>query len=176
VARRPVPAQADGRVLLYTTASENAKVHTGRPERLSGSAHTLTIAIGRITKEAARAAFGDAFKGGADAANALTDVALFAAVVQPRTTGFRFGFDQLCNIGFAITPIARATVMVHVLEPDGRIQLKRTCESGEVAGPAYVFNGSPIEEIGKVAHEAIYRALVRARDDLFAQAPRAATK
>ena len=87
-ARRPVAEQADGKALIVTTPQDDAYVYTGHPTSFTGAATTLTLPLGSIVKETATAAFADRFKGGAEAAGAITNADSYAVIVAPRLTSF----------------------------------------------------------------------------------------
>jgi hypothetical protein len=161
-ARRPAAVQADGRVLVVTTAEDDAYVYAGRPTSFTGSATTLTLPLGSIVRESAKAAFADTFRGGADAASAVAQAERYAVIVAPKLTSFTYEYNQLKNAGFAITPTAAAVVDVRVMDAGGGTRWQRTYSSGPVEGASYMLNTSPHEEISKVAHKALY--------DLFAAA------
>jgi len=165
-ARRPVAVQADGRALIVTTPEDDAYVYTGHPTSFTGGATTLSMPLGSIVKEAAMAAFADTFKGGAEAAGAVMDGDRYAVIVAPRLTSFSYEYNQLKNLGFALTPTASAVVEVRTLDPKGETRWQRNYSSGPVEGPAYMVNTAPQEEISKVAHKALYDLFAAAAADI----------
>jgi hypothetical protein len=165
-ARRPTAVQADGKALIVTTPEDDAYVYTGHPTSFTGSATTLTLPLGAIVKESATAAFADAFKGGADAGNAIKDADRYTVIVAPRLTSFSYEYNQLKNIGFAITPTASVVVDVRVLDAEGAMRWQRSYSSGPVEGPAYMLNTSPHEEISKVTHKSLYDLFSAAAADV----------
>ena len=165
-ARRPVAEQADGKALIVTTPQDDAYVYTGHPTSFTGAATTLTLPLGSIVKETATAAFADRFKGGAEAAGAITNADSYAVIVAPRLTSFSYEYNQLKNIGFAITPTVSVVVDVRVLDAEGAMRWQRNYSSGPVEGPAYMLNTSPEEEISKVAHKALYDLFSAAAADV----------
>ena len=159
-ARRPAAVQVDGKALVVTTPEDDAYMYKGNPTSLTGSATTLEMPLGSIVKESAVAAFADTFKGGADAGTGIKDGQRYVVVVAPKLTSFTYEYNQLKNVGFAITPTASIVVDVRVLDAKGATQWQRNYSSGPVEGPSYMLNTSPKEEISKVTHEGLY--------DLFA--------
>lgn len=103
-ARRPVAVQADGKALIVTSPEFDAYVYTGRPTSFTGSATTLTLPLAAIVKESATAAFADALKGGTDASNAIKDADRYTVIVAPKLASFGYEYNQLKNVGIAITP------------------------------------------------------------------------
>jgi hypothetical protein len=165
-ARRPATVLSDGKVLLVTTQQDDAYVYTGNPTSFTGSATTLTIPLGSIVRETAIAAFTDTFKGGVDAASQVTDPTRYLVIVAPKLVTFSYEYNQLKNIGFAITPTAVVNVDVRVLDAKGAPRWQRSYASGPVEGPAYMLNTSPGEEISKVTHKALYDVFAKAAADV----------
>jgi len=149
-----------------TTPEDDAYVYTGRPTIFTGSATTLTLPIGAIVRESATAAFADAFKGGAEAGNAIKDAAGYAVIVAPKLTSFSYEYKQLKNIGFAITPTASVVVDVRVIDAEGATRWQRSYSYGPTEGSAYMLNTSPEEEISKVTYEALYDQFSAAAADI----------
>ena len=168
-ARRPVAAPCDGRVRVVTTEAEDAKIYKGNPTSFTGSATTLTVPLGAIIKEATVAAFSDAFRGGAEASASVHDADRFAAVVSPHPVSFSYAYNELKNVGFAITPTAVVSIDVHVLDASGAIRWQKAYASGPVEGPSYMLNTAPQEEIVKVTHKAVYDLMAKAASDVSAQ-------
>jgi hypothetical protein len=165
-ARRPAAVQADGKVLVITTAQDDGYTYTGNPTSFTGSATTLTMPLGSIVRETAVAAFADTFKGGADASREAKDPARYVVIVAPKLVSFSYEYNQLKNAGFAITPTAVVTVDVRVLDEKGATLWQRSYASGPVEGPAYMLNTSPQEEVSKVTHKALYDLFSNAAGDV----------
>lgn len=165
-ARRPAAVQAEGKVLVITTAQDDAYTYTGNPTSFTGSARTLTMPLGAIVKETAVAAFADTFKGGADAGPEVKDPARYVVIVAPKLISFSYEYNQLKNVGFAVTPTAVVSVDVRVLDEKGTTRWQRSYASGPVEGPAWVLNTSPEEEVSKVTHKALYDMFSKAAGDL----------
>lgn len=131
-ARRPPAATYDGKVLVKTAAKDNAEVFSGNPTSFTGSATTLTMPLGQMSREIAKAAYADTFTGGADLANELRDPSAYAVIVAPRVVSFSYEYNQLKNVGFAITPTVRVTVNVQVLDDQGKAKWEKSYPSGDV--------------------------------------------
>ncbi len=170
-ARRPASAQTDGKALIYTTSEEDRYTFSGAPTSITGSTTTAVVPVGEIVREAARAAFTDVFRGGADTADTLGAAAGYRVIAEPRTVDFKYQYNQLRNLGFAITPIVEMTLEVRVLDANGAMTWHRVYPSGEVSGPSYMVNLSPAEEINKLAHKAAYDLLVKAAADIVTELP-----
>lgn len=162
----PAADKLAGKVLVYTTEADDKTPWVGAPTSFTGSGTTLTIPLSVIAREIAAVVFGDAFRDGAVKANTLADAAAYRAVVQPRVVSYSYEYNQLKNVGFAITPTALATLEVTLYDPTGKQAGQWRYESGTVEAPAYFISGSPGEEIGKVTHKALFDLMTRAVTDL----------
>ncbi len=165
-ARRPVETQIDGKALIYTTPQEDAYVFSGHPTSFTGSGTTAELPLGVIVREAARAAFADVFRGGADESNSLDGAQGYRVVVRPHSTQYEYQYNQLKNLGFAITPIVAMQLDVLVVDAAGATIWQRTYASGEVTAPSYMINMKPEEAIDKVTHKAAYDLMARAAGDI----------
>jgi hypothetical protein len=165
-ARRPAAAMAEGKVLVLTTPQDDAYVYTGNPTSFTGGGTTLTLPLGAIVKEAALAAFADTFRGGVDAAPQVANTSQYTVIVAPRLVSYSYEYNQLKNVGFAITPTAVVNIDVRVVDAAGALRWQRSYASGPVEGPAYFLNTSPQEEISKVTHKALYDMFSKAAGEV----------
>lgn len=162
--------KVDGRVLVYTERVDDDTPFVGPPTSFTGGGTKLTIPLGVISREIAATVFGAIFKGGATKDNVLGKAADFRVVIKPKVSSFSYEYNQLKNLGFAITPTVVLSLQVATLATDGSVLQTRSYDSGTVEMPAYIISGSPGEEIGKAAHKALFdlmtRAAIDVRDDL----------
>jgi hypothetical protein len=165
---RPIPAseQIDGRVLVYTTRADDERLVTGGATSFTGSGAKLTVPVGMMVREIAVKVFSKAASLGAVASNDLNDAAHYSLVVRPEVQEFKYGFPQLKNLGFAITPQVEVRLRVSVLDSDGKPQFEREFASGVVEGKSYMMSGQPYERINHLAHETIYDLLNKAAADV----------
>ncbi|HTO49124.1 MAG TPA: hypothetical protein VML91_15910 [Burkholderiales bacterium] len=165
-ARRPPPLLVDGKVLVVTTPQDDAYSFTGSPTSYTGSATTLTLPLGSMIRETAVAAFADAFKGGADANATILDAERYTVIVAPKLVSYSYEYNQLKNVGFAITPTAVVNVDVRVIGAKGATSWQRSYASGPVEGVSYALNMSPQEEISKTTYKAMYNLFSKAASDI----------
>ena len=165
-ARRPANIQAEGNALIYTTPQEDLYAYSGSPTTLTGSATTAAVPLGIIVREAARAAFADTFRGGAEVRNTLDRARDFRVIIEPRPIQYSYQYNQLRNLGFAITPSVDLQIDVRVLDASGGALWQRSYKSGEVTGSTYLINLKPEQEINKVTHKAAYDLMVKAAADI----------
>ena len=170
---RPV-ADSDrinGRVLVYTTKADDERLATAGATSFTGSGGKLTTPIGMMTREVALKVFSRVATDGAAASNDLADAARFTIVLRPQTEDFKYGFPQLKNLGFAITPQVEITLRMQLLDASGRVAFEQTYSSGVVEGKSYMMSGSPYERINKLAHSTLYDLMSRAAADVKLHLP-----
>jgi hypothetical protein len=158
-----------GRVLVYTTTSDDERLITGGASSFTGSGASLTTPIGMMTREIAVKVFAQMATEGAVAGNTLADSQRFSIVVRPQSQDFRYGFPQLKNLGFAITPEIELSLRVTVLDPGGKTLFERDYKSGVVEGKSYMMSGSPYERINRLTHATMYDLMRKAADDVRLQ-------
>jgi hypothetical protein len=167
-----------GRVLVYTTKADDERLASAGATSFTGSGANLTTPIGMMTREIAVKVFSRYATDGAAASNDLADAARFSIVLRPETRDFKYGFPQLKNLGFAITPQVEMTLRMQLIDASGRTEFEQTYSSGVVEGKSYMLSGSPYERINKLAHQTLYDLMVRAAADvrlhLTASSPAAA--
>lgn len=167
-ARRPSEGVIEGKALIVTSKEEDSYVFNDHPTSFTGAATTLSLPIGQIAKEAAKAAFADRFKGGAETTTAFESAQGYRLVVAPKVTKFSYAYNQLKNLGFAITPTVEANTHVRVLGSDGSIRSEHDYASGPVEAPSYMLSSKPGEAITKLAHRVLYDLMSKAADDAVA--------
>jgi hypothetical protein len=158
-----------GKVLVYTTNTDDERLITGGASSFTGSGASLTTPIGMITREIAVKVFSRMTTEGAVSGNTLADSARFSVVVRPQSQDFRYGFPQLKNLGFAITPEIELSLRLSVLDAPGKTQFERDYKSGVVEGKSYMISGSPYERINRLTHATMYDLMRKAADDVRLQ-------
>jgi hypothetical protein len=166
-ARKPADQIVDGKVLIVTSQEDDQYLFNGHPTSFTGSATTLSLPLGQIVKEAAKAAFGDRFKDGADTATTVQSTEGYRVVVAPKVNNFSYAYNQLKNLGFAITPTVEASAHVRVLNPDGSVKTEKEYASGPVEAPSYMLSTKPSDTITKLTHRVVYELMVKAADDVM---------
>jgi hypothetical protein len=168
VTERPVAAneRIEGKVLVYTTKSDDERLVTAGATSFTGSGRQLTTPIGIMTREIALKVFSQVATAGATGANELGDASRYSVVVRPQTEDFKYGFPQAKNMGLWITPQVDMTLRMSILDASGRPVVEKSYSSGVVEGKGYVMSGSPTEKINKLAHQTLYDLLRRAADDV----------
>jgi hypothetical protein len=161
----PLPIAPDkvlaGRALIQMTAEDEAFVFSGHPTTVVGSAGTLVLPLGQMTREAALNVFGALFRGGAEAATAVPPAREgYAVIVSPRVERFSYAV----GIGEVRPALA---ISVAVLDPEGRALLdRRTYES---AGSAAATSERPVESLSRAMHLVVQALMLRAAADVRAR-------
>jgi hypothetical protein len=165
----PPPAASermDGKVLVYTERADDNYVFSGNPTSFTGGATTLTVPLGQITREVAVYAFGRHFKDGADASNKLESLAGYRAIIRPRVLSFTYEYNQLQNLGFAITPGVTLEIETQLLDQSGKTIYAKKHASALAQGQAYMVSGTPGERINQLVHETLYKLMDEAARDV----------
>jgi hypothetical protein len=165
-ARRPATSSGEGKVLIVMPPSDRSYVFEGHPTSFTGGGTTMSLPIGQITLETARSVFGDRFKEGIDSGEEAK--AGYAAIVRPKVEQFSYQYNQLRNLGFAITPMAHCKLSLSVLGADGAVKSQKSYDSGDVEGSSYMVSTEYFEKVSEVAHRAIYGEMTKAADEVVA--------
>lgn len=155
-----------GRVLVYTTQSDDDRLVTAGATSFTGGGMKLTTPIGMMSREIALKVFSKAASDGADASHDLGNAGRYTIILRPQAQDFTHGFPQLKNLGFAITPEVRVTMRMTLLDSTGKDLLEKDYDSGVVSGSSYMISGKPVERVNKLAHEVMYDLMRRAASDV----------
>lgn len=152
-------------VLLVMSEEEENYVFSGNPSSLTGAASKLTIPLGTILKEVSEEILEDRFSGGIDFANEFLVKKWFKVALNPSIKRFDYRYNQLKNLGFAVTPEVEVDLQVTILDEGGETIFSQLYESGVVSGGAYVLSGSPGEKVNQVLHRTLYDLLEKSFAD-----------
>lgn len=156
----------EGKALVVLDVGEEARVYSDNPRSFTGGGTTLSLPLGEITKQVAMKVFASAFKGGADFRNEAVAGADYRLVVKPRVSRLDYYYNQLKNLGFAITPQLEMELSVTMLRGDGTVLFERTYVSGRSEGDTYVVSGSPGEKVNKLVHMILFKLMTDAAIDV----------
>ncbi|WP_128106574.1 hypothetical protein [Azoarcus sp. DN11] len=145
------------------------EVFSGKPTSFTGGGTTLTLPLGNITRDAANLAFKDVFSGGVRVVESASGAKDFIAVIRPKVSRFTYEYNQLKNVGFAVTPTAVISLSVTLADAEGKPRWERTFESGNFEGESYMISGSPGEEISKATHKAMMKVMQEAADTIHSE-------
>lgn len=161
-APQPVAEKITGSAAIEMSREAQAATFTGKPTSFTGGGTTLTLPLGQIVKEASVLAFRDMFTDGIEVVEAVPPNAPYTMTIRPQVRSFSYEYNQLKNVGFAITPTAVVAIEVSAGAPGNPAAWTQVVDSGTVEGPAYFVTGAPGEEIAKVAHKAVLKTLQKA--------------
>ncbi len=162
-----VQKQLPGKALIYLNKEDAEYSYKGNPTSLTGAATTLTVPLGEITYRIAKDVFGNLFEKGADHATNLNQVEDYEIVVEPKSVNYSYAYNQLKNVGFAITPQVNMTLNVKAVTASGETLMDKDYQSGVVDGKSYMISGSPGDKVGQATHEAVTQLMNAAAQDIY---------
>lgn len=152
-------------VLLVIPDEVEDFVYSGSPSSLTGGGTTLTIPLGVILKEVSEEILEDRFSGKVGFANEFRAGEQYRLALEPRIKRFDYKYNQLKNLGFAITPEVELDLDVTILDAQGQAIYQQLYESGRVSGDTYFISGSPSEKVNQTIHRVLYDLLERSFAD-----------
>ena len=162
------PASLVGKVeqsaLVVMTTEQEQWIYTGNPTSFTGSATTLTVPLGNITKQVALSVFSKHFKE-VGFANNMESISAYRIVANPNVQHFEYAYNQLKNLGFAITPEVKLELHVTLFNAEEEKLLDKIYSSGKVEGDSYILTGSPEEKINQALHKTLYQLMNQAAED-----------
>ncbi len=155
-----------GKALIYTEKEDDAYIYTGSPTSLTGSGTTLSMELGNMTKQIARKVFSEYFTEGATTSNSYDSENTYTLIVKPKVSSFTYEYNQLKNLGFAITPQLQMNLNVCLLKSDGTIYFEKDYASEIISGGSYMIAlESPGEKINRAAHITLHELMVKAAEE-----------
>lgn len=154
-----------GKGLVVLSEADAGWTYSGKPTSFTGGGTTLTLPLGEITKQVALKVFGAAFKEGADFRSTADNTTGYRLIVRPKVNKFTYAYNQLKNLGFAITPTVEVELHVVLLSPEGKTLLDKTYASGPTEGASYVLSGQPQEKINQILHQTLFKHMTDAAQD-----------
>jgi hypothetical protein len=157
-----------GKLLIYTTPSDDDFVFHGHPKSVTGIAWKLKVPLGKMSKKMAGDIYGRSFGAGYEFGGAL-DINNngFVVILHPQIEDFAWRMNQAKNLGFAITPQVKMTLSLQLLSADKKaVIFQRQYESGWVDGNSYVISVTPFEAINSLIHKTMANLMVDSIRDL----------
>jgi hypothetical protein len=159
---QPMALGVAGRSVVVMENTDAQWIFSGKPTSFTGGGTTLTVPLGEITKQVALKVFGAAFKEGADFRADAKEIAAFRLAVRPKIATFNYAYNQLKNLGFAVTPQVKIELSIVLLSPDGSKLLEKTFSSGLVDGDTYMLSGQPAEKVNQLLHQVLFKLMTDA--------------
>lgn len=157
-----VALNLEGKSLVVMTADDAAWNLATKPTSFTGGGTTLTVPLGEITRQIALKVFGAAFKQGADFKTTVEGAQGYRLIVKPKVANFTYAYNQLKNLGLAITPQVQLELHITLVSPSGAVVLDKSYSSGLTEGGAYVISGQPSEKVNQVLHQALFKLMTDA--------------
>jgi len=168
--------------LLHRTTRSVAPTEAGERllERLRPALNDIDGALAELKgfkhKNIALEVFSKKFKEGAYHSNKLENTQNYSIVIRPEILNYDYRYNQLKNLGFAITPEAKIDLFVYLYDKQGKLVLEKKYESEYLSGGSYMVSFSPHEKVNKAIHEVIYNLLNNISHDVEATLLRLAKK
>ncbi len=154
-----------GRVLIYTTRTDDDRLITAGATSFTGAGLKLTAPVGIMVREIALKVFSKVASDGAEETDDFANASRYTIVLRPQIENFEYGFPHP-KLGIEITPEVRMTLRITLLDADGRVMLEKDYDSGVVSGSRHVVSGKLVERTNKLAHEVMYDLMRRAAADV----------
>jgi len=161
----PMKLGLAGKSLVVLSEGDAQWIYSGKPTSFTGGASTLTLPLGEITKEIAVKVFGAAFKDGVDFRTNAENASGYRLIVRPKVNKFSYAYNQLKNLGFAITPIVDLDLHVVLVSPEGKTLLDKVYYGGPTEGASYAMSGQPQEKINQILHQTLFKYMTDAALD-----------
>jgi hypothetical protein len=155
-----------GRVLIYTTQTDDDHLITARATSLTGAELKLTTPVGTMVREIALKVFSKVASDGADTSHDFSNHGRYTIVLRPQIENFEYGFPHPRKLGMELTPQVRITMRVTLEDAGGMGMLEKDYDSGVVSGDSQMINGKLVEQTNKLAHRAMYDLMLRAAADV----------
>ena len=169
ISTAPTKLGIPGKALVVLEVGEEQRQFSESPKSFTGGGTTLELPIGEITKQIALKVFTAAFADGADFRNEADLTGGYKLIVKPRVSRLDYYYNQLKNLGFAITPQLEMELSVMMLGPDGSVIFEKTYNSGREDGDTYMISGSPAEKVNKLIHITLFKLMSSAATDVQAE-------
>ncbi len=158
--------RVSGRVLIYTSETDDDRLITAGSTSFAGSGLKLTTPVGIMVREIALKVFSRAASGGADESHDLAGAGRYAIVVRPQIENFEYGFPDSKHLGLDVKPQVRLTLRITLLDETGRVLLEKDYDSGAVSGTRHLILNKVVDRTDKLTHQAIYDLMRRAAADV----------
>jgi|TARA_B110000967_G_C18783474_1_gene509519 hypothetical protein len=156
----------DGKGLIVMSAYDENLIYSDNPSSFTGGGTKLTLPIGQIVKRISLEVFGSIFAKGAYFDNQPSNSEDYILVIKPDVKVDNYKYDQLENLGFAVTPKVSISANIQVLSSDRSIIFDKNYSYVDKKARAYLFAGSPDEKINELIHQSIHQILLESLTDI----------
>ena len=176
------PYLAENKVVVLMHEQDQQYTFTGRPVSAIGENITLTMPIGAILREVAASTFRSYFMYGTVFTDKLVPDLGYTVAIEPEIRDFAYRYDRQVegdvfdirpgsDTGDAqplstITPSIRFTLALTVYDAGNKVLLRKTYESGWVAGEKYIVTSRPHERVNATFHKALQATMEKVAADI----------
>ena len=160
----PYPDRITGKILIYTTRTDDDRSITAGSTSLTGAGLKLTVPVGLMVREIALKVFSKAASAGADESDDFTTASRYSIALRPQIENFEYGFPH--PKGVEVKPEVRMTLRISLLDATGRVLLEKDYDSGVVSGSRHLISGKLVERTDKLTHEVMFDLMQRAAADV----------
>lgn len=154
----------DGKCAIYTTSRDDSYVFQGYPSSVYGSAETLKIPLGLITKNAAVRVF-DAVCDEVSTVDSL-DGRDYDVAIYPSPIGFEYFFAERGFLRLVITPQVVIYLQITAFNSDQDVVFEKSYNSGVVNGKNIYIPMTGWENVNAVAHMTIAELMSTAAEEI----------
>ena len=156
----------DGKGLVVLSSSEENFIYSENPSSFTGGGTSLTLPLGKVIKQIALEVFGSTFSEGAYFSNNYENSENYVLIINPILKLDNYKYDQLENLGFAVTPKVSISANIIVRAPDQSILFDKNYSYVDMKAPTYVFASSPDEKVNELIHQAIHKIFLESLTDI----------
>jgi hypothetical protein len=176
------PYLAENKVVVLMHDHDQQYTFTGKPTSEIGENITLTMPIGSILREVAANTFRSYFMYGVVFTDKLVPDLRYTVAIEPEIRNFAYRYDrQIEGDVFdirpnadggpvqplsTITPSIRFELALTAYDANNKVLLKKTYESGWVAGESYIVTSRPHERVNATFHKALQTVMEKVADDI----------
>lgn len=164
-----VQPSIEGQALVVTEPIHDEKVFSQHPSSLTGAGLTFKAKIGEFVRDMTVSVLARKFKGGAVRGTEVPTGSAYRIVVKPEVLNFDYEYNQLKNLGFAITPQAQVDLYAYLYDANGKKLMEKKYSSGFVSGGTYLISLKPPERVNRALHQALFLAVSQLANDIEQQ-------
>jgi len=176
------PYLAENKVVVLMHDHDQQYTFTGKPTSQIGENITLTMPIGSILREVTANTFRSYFMYGVVFTDKLVPDLRYTVAIEPEIRNFAYRYDRQIEGNIfdvrpntdsssaepvsTITPSIRFELALTVYDASNKVLLKKTYESGWVAGESYIVTSRPHERVNATFHKALQAVMEKVADDI----------
>jgi hypothetical protein len=176
------PYLAENKVVVLMHAHDQEYTFTGKPTSEIGENITLTMPIGSILREVTANTFRSYFMYGVVFTDKLLPDLRYTVAIEPEIRNFAYRYDRRIEGDVfdvrpnsdggpaqplsTITPSIRFELALTAYDASNKVLLKKTYESGWVAGESYIVTSRPHERVNATFHKALQAVMAKVADDI----------